>query len=174
MLITRIESVANIMDNWSGNVSDLPGVYRWWFPEKDVTDLLDKCNFCKKRLQYRKIKGEYYVALYFGESGNLRRRFKNHINGPEDKSTLRRTIVNIFTKFNMTDDIDLLLRKCYLEWLYLCKKCVAQSIEAAELSSPSYYYPFNKTDHVFANQSADDVASICSVSDNSVFGKTDQ
>ena len=42
MLITRIESVANIMDNWSGNVSDLPGVYRWWFPEKDVTDLLDK------------------------------------------------------------------------------------------------------------------------------------
>ena len=131
--------------------------------------MLDKCNFCKKRLQYRKINGEYYVALYFGESGNLRRRFKNHINGPDDKSTLRGTI----TKLNMTDDIDLLLQKCYLEWLCLCKKCVAQSIEAAELASPSYYYPFNKTDHVFTDHGADDVASIYSVSDNSVLGKTD-
>ena len=160
MLVSKIERVADLKGNWSKYVLESPGVYRWWFPEKEVLNILNSCDICKKRIQYRNIDGQYYVALYFGESENLRTRFKNHINGPNSNSTLRRTLANHLAKLN-TKDIDSLLKKCYLEWLYLCKKCVAQSIEASELASPFHYYPFNQTDHIFATKDANDTTSVC-------------
>lgn len=136
------------------------GVYRWWFPEKEVLNILDDYTLYGERIQYRNIKGQYYVALYFGESGNLRTRFKNHINGPNSKSTLRRTLANHLAKLN-TKDIDSLLLTCYLEWLYLNKKCVAQSIESSELATPFHFYPFNQTDHIFATKDTNDTTSVC-------------
>ena len=159
MFVSKIERVVNLKGNLSKYVLESPGVYRLWFPEKEILNILNDCNLYKERIQYRNINGQYYVALYFGESGNLRDRFKNHINGPDNKSTLRRTLANHLDKLN-TEDIDSLIRKCYLEWLYLCKKCVAQSIEASELASPFHFYPFNQTDHIFATKDANDTTSV--------------
>lgn len=149
METTKYVKVSDLKGNYATNVLEKPGVYCWWFPERDVVKLFEsaKLSLNIQRIQFRKLSGEYYVALYCGESRNLRNRFKNHIIGPQDKSTLRRTIGKLF-KITETEITNLLL-ECYLEWFYVSSVCMSKYIEACELAFPRYYYPFNKTDHIF-------------------------
>lgn len=153
METTKIVKVSDLKGNYASNVLENPGVYCWWFPEREIVKLFDSANYSLniQRIQFREFNGEYYMALYCGESRNLRNRFKNHINGPQDKSTLRRTIGKLFNKTET--EITDLLSECYLEWFYVDSVCMSKYIEACELAFPRYYYPFNKTDHIFNPQS---------------------
>ena len=156
MKATEILKVSDLRGNYAKYVSEKPGVYCWWFPEKEVMKLVNSIKYCLnlQRIQIRKFDGKYYMALYCGESKNLRNRFKNHINKSQDKSTLRRTLRKLFSKSE--SEISTLLSECYLEWFYICSECMSKYIEARELISPSYYYPFNKTDHIFNPQNQTD------------------
>lgn len=114
---------------------DIPILYRWWFPsesepikaiEKYLTANPDDAQMLylfHSRLKKKTIGNETYCALYFGKSINGRKRFRHHINGPMDNSTLRRTL-NALLYSNMDaakseTEISDLLSRCYYEWIEL-------------------------------------------------------
>lgn len=114
---------------------DIPILYRWWFPyesepmeaiEKYLKDKPDDAQMhylYNYRLKTKTIGNEKYCALYFGKSINGRKRFRYHINGPMDNSTLRRTLnALLFSEIDATQvetEISDLLSRCYYEWIEL-------------------------------------------------------
>lgn len=105
-------------------------LYRWWFPQDSpIMDYL--CDYAKNHAEVKymikhglrkiKIGKRYYFALYLGKSDRGRTRFSSHVKGPENDSTLRRTIRAILTlmkdkECNSKKRIDDILTKCYFEW----------------------------------------------------------
>ena len=132
-------------------VCSKPGVYRWWFPVEVWENI--KSVFAQHHIDadfpvwQQKIDGNDYVALYFGKSNNLSRRIKQHVIGPNNRSTLRRSLKAILIHaFNGNANVDVnqmlnqILDKCYWEWD--CMPCT-EKIECEELCGEAYAYPLN-------------------------------
>lgn len=137
------------------NVMDKPGTYRWWFKEDAANKLVSNIrNASISQCQTRVIDGETYVALYFGISINLKKRFKWHICQKHTKSavksgflsTLRQTISALMScpMTRSEDCINKLMDdNCYLEWSYTGSKKDAEELETEELSQKQFAYPLN-------------------------------
>lgn len=138
-----------IQNKTLSNVESKPGVYRWWFPEDEWNEirkafqkpsLIDDSALLKEEIY-----GQLYVALYIGKSKKLKRRIKQHIEGPDRHSTLRRSIKAILHHYpNGTITVNQCLDKCYWEWCYC--SC-PDSREVAELHQQKIAYPLNIKDN---------------------------
>lgn len=102
-------------------------LYRWWFPETFVNEVLipyTKDYPGLKRLlgevEKQQIDGKTYYALYFGKSVNGYHRFRQHTSGNIHTSTLRRTLYGLlygqFYDTNKEKKLTELLQECYYEW----------------------------------------------------------
>lgn len=153
-------------------IREVPILYRWWFPEKSlIMDYLrDYVNSHAEdyKMKYllehglRKIKigDTEYCALYFGKSDTGRTRFKNHVKGAEDDSTLRKTIRAILTLMNDKDcdnvkRIDDILSECYYEWTEFLDQdgLLIDSFEVMAISLG--YYPLNLEDNPSVSSNLD-------------------
>lgn len=138
-----------IQNKTLSNVESKPGVYRWWFPEDewdiirnvfDDPSLIDDSKLLKDTINDVK-----YVALYIGKSKKLKRRIKQHVEGPDRHSTLRRSIkATLRPNSNGKNAIDHCLDKCYWEWCYC--PC-PDTREVAELHQHKIAYPLNIKDN---------------------------
>ena len=94
-------------------------LYRWWFPSDSpiMTRIQNYFgeNYVENELKHIIIGQKKYYALYFGKTTNGRSRFRQHTEGPLDKSTLRRTIRAILKC--QEEDINDILSPCYYEWM---------------------------------------------------------
>jgi len=117
-------------------LSEGPVIYRWWFPEDSVivrfmfdyvSNQEDDVAMCYllERLKNKAsvINGVNYYPLYLGKSTNGKKRFRNHIKGPKDNSTLRRTLFSLLKSqsFPGVDEqlLTTILSECCLEWIEL-------------------------------------------------------
>ena len=136
----------------SCSVPKSPGVYRWWFTEKD-TQLLMKPfgnKLCWNRIVQRKIDGATYYALYAGISKDLLGRIKWHATQKHSASavksgylsTLRQSVSALLGKDQSKSEkcVSALLEQCYWEWEDMQNPEVW---EKQELQQPGYYYPIN-------------------------------
>jgi hypothetical protein len=133
---------------------EVPYIYRWWFPMDSLPmQLLKKYNkeedYLLKRLKRMKFGKREYCALYVGKSNNGRERFGQHIHGPIQLSTLRKTIAAILllTEQEVTkDNITNVLRECYFEWIELKNGLLDDSelMDCFEMMTIAIgYYPLN-------------------------------
>lgn len=139
------------MQTKSLEVEQRPGVYRWWFPQKQGELLFTRIehnNLLKKeKIQVRIIQKEYYLGLYYGISSNINRRIRWHIRGPFKSSTLRRTLRAIIAP--EADDctaeqfVNQVIDKCFLEWDYTNTTKDAEQLETKELTQTAIAYPLN-------------------------------
>jgi hypothetical protein len=110
-------------------------LYRWWFPEDFVVALIDKSkNLEKSDLEPKKINGDNYYALYFGQSKDGLTRFKAHTSG---NSTLRRTL-DAICKDLTRRDIKNLINDCYFEWVEVDNENLLECLEAMCIVSGKY------------------------------------
>lgn len=138
-----------IQNKTLSNVESKPGVYRWWFPEDewdiirnvfDDPSLIDDSKLLKDTINDVK-----YVALYIGKSKKLKRRIKQHVEGPDRHSTLRRSIkATLRPNSNGKNAIDHCLDKCYWEW---CHCSNYNKVEREELYQQNISYPLNIKDN---------------------------
>lgn len=128
-----------------------PGVYRWWFPVEvwnTIKSVFPNQHLADEfQLLQRNIDENDYVALYFGKSNNLSRRIKQHVMGPNNRSTLRRSLKAILihafkgnANVNVNQMLNQILDKCYWEWD--CMPC-PEKVECEELCGEAYAYPLN-------------------------------
>ena len=155
----NIESVAELrrlIAHRQLPIEKTSGIYRWWFKEAAAKSLVSKIqNATIANCQVRVIKGEKYVALYFGISKDLKGRIKWHICQNHTAlavksgflSTLRQTISALLPR-EMTksqDSVNKLMDECcYLEWEYTKSEEEAENLETKELSQSQYVYPLNR------------------------------
>lgn len=138
-----------------GNLSKVKGTtgwYRWWFPENLFNQYLSQINpKCKLmcKLRTMTIDDNVYVCLYIGIAvgkGGLKKRLRNHLNGPFKNSTLRRTIRAILSQYSNVmipaQAVDSVLDNCYCEYEYTTIQ-KARCVEKSELSQTDYCYPLN-------------------------------
>ena len=156
----HFESVAQLrtmMANKTLPVENTSGVYRWWFKEDVAQLLLSKLpNVDTEHISKRIFDGDnnYYWALYFGISKNLKQRIVWHISQTHTPtavksgflSTLRQTISALLNQ-DMTKSQNainnIMDSSCYWEWDYTETETEAENIETKELSQNSYIYPLN-------------------------------
>ena len=141
---------------------EIPILYRWWFPsESEPMEAIEKYLTANpddaqmhylyhSRVKKKKIGKETYYALYFGKSINGRKRFRHHINGPLDNSTLRRTLYALlFSDVDATQaetEISVLLSSCYYEWIELPDD--REMVDMLEMTAISLgAYPLNMDGH---------------------------
>lgn len=132
-------------------VPTTPVLYRWWFPETFVKEVLmpyTKEYSGLKRLlgevETRQIDGKTYYALYFGKSINGYHRFCQHATGNIHISTLRRTLYglcydHIYNK-EKEKDITAMLKECYYEWYAFDKEdeALVECVEAICIALGKY------------------------------------
>lgn len=141
-------------------LQDVPILYRWWFPksspvftyiERQLSDTYLQ-SLKQKILPNIDSKEETFYALYFGKSTAGKSRFAEHINGPDEDSTLRKTIRAIFSAECTcdTEKLNAELRKCYFEWFELSDD--QELIDCIEVLAITVgHYPLN----IEANHSDD-------------------
>ena len=165
MILESSHHFCAVTDLWRDNKlitdlphDDIPILYRWWFscdsePMKAIEKYLkDKPDdeqmhyLYHSRLKKKKIGKDTYGALYFGKSINGRKRFRHHINGPLDNSTLRRTLYALL--FSDVDTaqaetkISDILSNCYYEWIELSDD--KEMVDMLEMTAISLgKYPLN-------------------------------
>lgn len=162
MILDSLHHFCAVTDLWREKklIIDLPHdnipiLYRWWFPcESEPIKAIEKYlrnkpddapmhylfNSCLKK---KTIGKDIYCALYFGKSINGRKRFRNHVNGPMDNSTLRRTLYALL--FPNVDapkaemEISAILNRCYYEWIELSDdKEMVDMLEMTAISLGAY------------------------------------
>ena len=133
------------------------GVYRWWFKEDAAMQLLGQLPPVNtERIAKRLIDGNFYWALYFGISGNLRQRAAWHINQKHTPSAVKsgylstlRQVISALLNEDMTKSQDsvnkLMDTNCYLEWDYTSTKKEAEELETNDLSQSLCIYALNRT-----------------------------
>lgn len=165
MILESSHHFCAITDLWHDKklISDLPHdgfpiLYRWWFPYESepmkaikqyLTDQPDDVQMrylYHSHLKKKTIGDNTYYALYFGKSINGRKRFRNHINGPMDNSTLRKTLYALL--FPNVDaakaekEISAILSNCYYEWIELSND--QELVDMLEMTAISLgAYPLN-------------------------------
>lgn len=133
-------------------IDSKPGVYRWWFPEDLVKQIFEVLSNLKLpqhfKLQEMKIDRIVYVALYFGMSGDLGKRIRQHVKGPFSSSTLRRTLRAILAHDvrngkRASEIVNDCINKCYWQWDTTVNEEAAKKIEKGELCQQNFAYPLN-------------------------------
>ena len=129
-----------------------PGVYRWWFTEKDAQLLMKPFGnaICWNKILMRMIDEKPYYALYVGISKDLLGRIKWHATQKHSKSavnsgylsTLRQSVSSLLgINQSMSEKcVTAILERCYWEWDYMQNPEVW---EKAELQCVDHYYPIN-------------------------------
>lgn len=150
--VNELYSDERLLTEYPHNV---PILYRWWFPlesepmkaiKKYPTENPDDAQMhylFHYRLKKKKIGKDTYCALYFGKSINGRKRFRHHINGSMDNSTLRRTLYALlFSDMDTTQaetEISAILSRCYYEWIELADdKELVDMLEMTAISLGAY------------------------------------
>ena len=132
-------------------VPTTPVLYRWWFPESFVKEVLvpytAEYPYLKrllKEVSTQPIDGKTYYALYFGKSVNGYHRFCQHATGNIHISTLRRTLYglcydHIYNK-DKEKDITAILKECYYEWYAFDKEdeALVECVEAICIALGKY------------------------------------
>ena len=128
-----------------------PVLYRWWFPETFVSEVLvpytkdyPSLKALLGDVSTRQIDGKTYYALYFGKSINGYHRFCQHATGNIHISTLRRTLYglcydHIYNK-EKERDITTMLKECYYEWYAFNKEdeALVECVEAICIALGKY------------------------------------
>lgn len=126
-------------------------LYRWWFPEAFVKEVLvpytrdyPSLKTLLAEVEKRQIDGKMYYALYFGKSINGYHRFCQHATGNIHISTLRRTLYglcydHIYNK-EKEKDITAMLKECYYEWYAFDKEdeALVECVEAICIALGNY------------------------------------
>ena len=132
-------------------VPTTPVLYRWWFPEAFVIEVLvsytakyPSLKTLLKEVSTQQIDGKTYYALYFGKSVNGYHRFCQHATGNIHISTLRRTLYglmydHIYNK-EREKDITAMLKECYYEWYAFNKEdeALIECVEAICIALGKY------------------------------------
>lgn len=141
-----------IEQNTLAYIDSKPGVYRWWFPEdivKQIFEVLTNQKFPQHvKLQEMEIDEIKYMALYFGKSGDLGKRIRQHVKGAFSSSTLRRTLRAIFAHGvrngkHASEIVNKYINECYWQWDTTIDEAAANKIEKGELCQQDYAYPLN-------------------------------
>ena len=132
-------------------VEKRPGIYRWWFPQKESDRLISRFSSksvaAKMRLQTKIIQGVVFSGLYFGISSDMSRRIRWHILGPFKSSTLRRTLWAVVAPDADENTAETIINKlidsCFWEWEYTETVEQAECRETEELAQQKIAYPLN-------------------------------
>ena len=132
-------------------VPTTPVLYRWWFPESFVKEVLvpytakyPSLKTLLNEVSTQQIDGKTYYALYFGKSVNGYHRFCQHATGNIHISTLRRTLYGlIYDHIYNTErekDITAMLKECYYEWYAFDKEdeALVECVEAICIALGKY------------------------------------
>lgn len=148
-----IKSVKELRKEGFVSVEGRPGVYTWWFRANAVDMLLKPLGKVdKSRLLCKNIKGEKYLALYFGVAKNCCQRAAWHMNQHHTVaavkssflSTLRHTLSALLKKnISLSEEAvnQFMDDNCEWEWQYTASKEEAEEIEKQQLKLK--YYPLN-------------------------------
>lgn len=140
-----------------------PGVYRWWFKESCINNILSSLPLTTdeiNKIQKDVINGETYYALYFGISKDMFGRAKWHIVQKHTQSsvnhgalsTLRQTLSALLNKDMSAAEScvnQFMDNNCYWEWEYDNNP---KSKEIAELTSKYVCYPLNIKENKTVNK----------------------
>ena len=152
--LDKVSDLRVKLNDKTSGLTKSPGVYRWWFKESCVKDILSNLHLTTdeiNKIQKDVINGETYYALYFGISKDMLGRAKWHILQKHTSSnvkhgalsTLRRTL-SALLKIDMLKAEacvnQFMDNNCYWEWEYDSNP---KSREIAELSSKVVCYPLN-------------------------------
>ena len=132
-------------------VPTTPVLYRWWFPESFVKEVL--MPYTKEypglktllgETETLTIEGMTYYALYLGKSVNGYHRFCQHATGNTHTSTLRRTLYGLLYGHSYDKDkekdITAMLKECYYEWYAFDKEdeALVECVEAICIALGKY------------------------------------